>query len=188
MAKIKTGPKVRRKGGGVAAKADKVSALASTIGDARSIVLTEYRGLTVQDLQDLRRKLRAKGVEYHVVKNTLFERAASGSGRAAITPLLAGPTAIALPGGGGRVDEVELARALVDEMRTFKALKLTGALIGDRAYGADDVTALSRLPSRPQLLGTLVGTITAPLGDLTSTLGAPLATLIHVLSARAATA
>lgn len=184
MAKIKTGPKVKRKGGGVAAKEKKVAELAGQIDGAPAILVTEYRGLTVLDLQDLRRKLRAKGIEYHVVKNTLFERAASGAGRSAIGPLLVGPTAIAVPGKGQRVDEAELARGLVDEMRTFKTLKVSGALIGDRAYGPDEVTALSRLPSRQQLLGTLVGTLQGPLGNLASTLNAPLASLVHVLSAR----
>ncbi len=188
MAKVKTGPKVKRKGGGVAAKAQKVGALAQHLTGAPAIVLTEYRGLTVQDLQDLRRKLRAKGVDYHVVKNTLFSRAATDAGRPAIKPLLSGPTAIAVPAKGQRIDEVEIARSLVDEMRTFKALKLMGALIGERALGPEDVTALSRLPSRQQLQATLVGTLQAPLGNLTGTLRAPCANLIHVLTARGAAA
>ena len=188
MAKVKTGPKVKRKGGGVAAKAQKVAALADDLGGGQPIVVTEYRGLTVQELQDLRRKLRTRGVEYRVVKNTLFGRAAAGAGRSAIAPLLTGPTAIAHAAKGQKVDEVDVARSVVDEMRTFRALKLTGALIGDRAYGADDVTALSRLPSRAQLQGQLVGTLQAPLGGLVSTLGAPFSQLIRVFTARGAAA
>ena len=188
MAKVKTGPKVKRKGGGVAAKAQKVGALAGHLTGSPAIVVTEYRGLKVGELQDLRRKLRARGVEYHVVKNTLFARAASDAGRPAIKPLLTGPTAIAVPAEGQKVDEVEMARSLVDEMRTFKALKLIGALIGERAFGPEDITALSRLPSRQQLQATFVGTLQAPLGGLTRTLGAPFANLIHVLTARGAAA
>lgn len=188
MAKVKTGPKVKRKGGGVAAKAQKVTALAEHLGGSSAIVVTEYRGLTVQELQDLRRKLRSRRIEYHVVKNTLFSRAAADSGRSAIQPLLTGPTAIAVPAKGQKIDEVEVARSLVDEMRTFKALKLMGALIGDRAFGADDVTALSKLPGRQQLQATFVGTLQAPLGRLTSTLNAPFSQLIHVLTARGAAA
>lgn len=188
MAKVKTGPKVRRKGGGVAAKREKVGALAEHLSGAPAIVVTQYRGLTVQDLQDLRRKLRTKGLDYHVVKNTLFARAATEAGRPAIKPLLTGPTAIAVPAKGQRIDEVEVARGVVEEIRTFKALKVMGALIGERAFGPDDVTALSRLPSRQQLQAALVGTLQAPLGNLTATLNAPFAQLIHVLTARGAAA
>ena len=188
MAKVKTGPKVKRKGGGVAAKSLKVTALAEHITGSPAIMVTEYRGLKVGELQDLRRKLRSRGVEYHVVKNTLFSRAAEGAGRAAIKPLLTGPTAIAVPAQGQKLDEVEIAKTLVDEMRAFKALRLMGALIGERAFGPDDVTALSKLPGRPQLQATLVGTLQAPLGNLTATLNAPFARLIHVLTARGAAA
>jgi large subunit ribosomal protein L10 len=188
MAKVKTGPKVKRKGGGVAAKAQQVGALAEHLTGAPAIVVTAYRGLKVGELQDLRRKLRTRGVEYHVVKNTLFSRAATEAGRPAIAPLLTGPTAIAVPVRGQKLDEVEIARSLVDEMRTFKALKLIGALIGDKAFGPDEVTALSRLPSRQQLQAMFVGTLQAPLGTLTGTLRAPFANLIHVLTARGAAA
>jgi large subunit ribosomal protein L10 len=187
VAKVKTGPKVKRKGGGVAAKGQKVAELAQHLA-ASAIVVTEYRGLTVQELQDLRRKLRTRGVEYHVVKNTLFGRAATDAGRAAIKPLLTGPAAIAVPAKGHTVDEVEVAKTLVDEMRTFKALRLMGALVGERAFGPDDVTALSRLPGRAQLQAALVGTLQSPMATLTGTLRAPLSQLIHVLTARGAAA
>ncbi|MBI2325327.1 MAG: 50S ribosomal protein L10 [Chloroflexi bacterium] len=188
MAKVKTGPKVKRKGGGVAAKREKVGALAEHLTGSSAIVVTEYRGLTVGELQDLRRKLRAKGVDYHVVKNTLFSRAAADAGREAIKPLLTGPTAIAVPAKGQKIDEVDMARSLVDELRTFKALKVTGALVGERAFGPDEVTALSKLPGRPQLQAMLIGTLEAPLATLTRTLGAPFSQLIHVLTARGAAA
>src|SRR5688500_19908635 len=95
MAKVKTGPKVKRKGGGVPAKAKQVDALAEQIASSKAVVVTEYRGMTVQDLQDLRRRLRPKGVEYHIVKNSLFRRATEKSGRS-MNELLVGPTAVAL--------------------------------------------------------------------------------------------
>ncbi len=188
MAKVKTGPKVKRKGGGVAAKAQKVGQLADGIAAAHALVVTEYRGLKVQELQDLRRKLRPRGVEYHVVKNSLFARAAEQGGRAAITPLLAGPTAIAVPAKDQSIDEVELARSLVDELRTFKALRIVGAVVGSRAFGPDDVQVLARLPSRAQLQATVVGSLQAPLASLTVTLRAPLANIVHVLIARGSAA
>src|SRR5258708_12653172 len=96
MAKVKTGPKTKRKGGGVPAKAKAVEGLRSELERSTAVIVTEYRGLTVAELQDLRRKLRPKGVEYHVVKNSLFGRAAEGSGRGAIRSLLTGPPPLAL--------------------------------------------------------------------------------------------
>src|SRR5579859_6523357 len=134
MAKVKTGPKTKRKGGGVPAKAKAVEGLQGQLERSNAIIITEYRGLTVAELQDLRRKLRPRGVEYHVVKNSLFARAGDEAGRKDLRPLLAGPTAVAVPAKGGKVDEVELARALVDELRTFRALKIVGALVGTRSF------------------------------------------------------
>lgn len=189
MAKAKTGPKVKRKATGVPAKAKRVEELARQIEGTSLIFVTEYRGLKVGELQELRRRLRPRGVEYHVVKNSLFARAAEGSGRAGLRSLLAGPTAVAIPGdGGARLDEAEMAKTLMDETRTFKALRVVGALVSGRALGADEVQTLARLPGRPQLQATIVGSLQAPLGNVTGTLQAPFANLIRVLSARGSAA
>jgi large subunit ribosomal protein L10 len=186
MAKVKTGPKVKRKGGGVAAKAAKVDVLAGDVASAPAFVVTEYRGLKVQELQELRRRLRPRGVEYHVVKNTLFARAAEKAGRGGLRSLLVGPTAVAVPGNGGRtIDEVDLAKSLVDELRALKALKIMGAFIGGTVLGPDDVLALAKLPPRAQLHAQIVGTLQAPLANITGLLQAPLANLVRVLQARA---
>src|SRR5256712_12761798 len=158
MAKLKTGPKVKRKGGGIPMKAKKVDVLTSELAAASSFVVTEYRGLKVGELQGLRRRLRPHGIEYHVVKNSLFARAAEKSGKAELRSILAGPTAVAVGDG----DEVELAKSLVDEARTLKALKILGALIGGRALSSDDVVSLARLPSRPPPQAALVGPAPAP--------------------------
>jgi large subunit ribosomal protein L10 len=181
MAKVKTGPKTKRKGGGVPAKAKAVEGLRSQLERSTAIIVTEYRGLTVAELQDLRRKLRPKGVEYHVVKNSLFSRAAEGSGRAALRSLLSGPTAVAL----GTSDEVDLAKGLIDETRTHKTLKIVGGFLGGRAMSAEDVQALAKLPSKLQLQATFVGSLTAPLAQTVAVLQAPLAQLIRVLNAKA---
>lgn len=188
MAKVKTGPKVKRKGGGVAAKAQKVGVLAEQIARSPVILVTEYRGLKVQELQDLRRKLRPRGVDYQVVKNTLYARAADQAGRSAMRELLSGPTAVAVATNGEERDEAELARTLVDETRTFKTLRIVGAIAGSRVFGPDDVQALAKLPPRKQLEATLVGSLQAPLGALTATLSAPFSQLIRVLNARGSAA
>jgi large subunit ribosomal protein L10 len=180
MAKIKSGPKTKRKGGGVAAKAKAVTALESDIASASTIIVTAYRGLTVQELQDLRRKLRPRGVEYHVVKNSLFGRAADRAKKAGLRELLTGPTAIAIGSG----DEVDLAKGLVEESRGYKAFKIVGAYVGGRAMSGEDVQALAKLPARIQLQAILVGSIQAPLAQAVATLQAPLANLVRVLQAR----
>jgi len=180
MAKLKTGPKVKRKGGGVAAKAQKVEGLAGELGGSVSLVVTEYRGLKVGELQELRRRLRPRGIEYHVVKNSLFARAAEKSGKSELRSMLAGPTAVAIGDG----DEVELAKSLVDEARVLKALKILGALIGGRAMGAEDVQSLARLPGRPQLQATIVGSLQAPLAQVVGVLTAAQGNLVRVLQAR----
>ena len=182
MAKIKTGPKVKRKGGGVPAKARKVESLAADLRGRVSFVVTEYRGLKVAELQDLRRKLRPRGIEYHVIKNSLFVRAAEQSGKGELRSLLAGPTAIA----SADIDEVELAKSVVDEARAHKALKILGALIGGRTLGADDVQFLARLPGRAQLQATVVGSIQAPLAQMVGVLTAGQARLVRVMLARGA--
>lgn len=183
MAKgVKTGPRVKRKGGGVAAKAVKVDSLASQIAGSGAVIVTEYRGLTVTELQELRRRLRPTGVEYHVVKNSLFGRAATKSGREGMSALLTGPTAVAM----GNLDEVELAKGMVEQTRTFKALKIVGAFIGGMPMSGEDVQTLARLPSRLQLQATLVGTLQAPLGNVVGVLTGAHSQLIRVLTARAA--
>ncbi len=181
LAKTKTGPKVKRKGGGVPAKSRAVDALAEQLSTSNAVIVTEYRGLKVGELQDLRKRLRPKGVEYHVVKNTLLSRAASKTQRDALAKLLAGPTAIGLSTG----DEVELAKAFVDETRALKALKILGGYVSGQAMSGEDVLSLARLPGRAYLQGQIVGSIQAPLGQLTGLLQAPFQNLIHVLTARA---
>src|SRR6266480_4029815 len=180
LAKLKTGPKVKRKGGGAAAKAKKVEGLAGERGGTVSLVVTEYRGLKVNELQELRRRLRPRGIEYHVVKNSLFARAAEQSGKSELRSMLAGPTAVAIGDG----DEVELAKSLVDEARVLKALKILGALIGGRAMSADDVTTLARLPGRPQLQATIVGSLQAPLAQVVGVLTAAQGNLVPLLQPR----
>jgi large subunit ribosomal protein L10 len=180
LAKIKTGPKVKRKGGGIPAKAKKVETLSGDLEGTVSLVVTEYRGLKVGELQDLRRRLRPRGIEYHVVKNSLFARAAEKSGKAGLRSLLAGPTAVAIGDG----DEIDLAKSMVDEARTLKALRILGALIGGRTLTSEDVTSLARLPGRPQLQATIVGSLQAPLAQIVGVLTAAQGNLVRVLQAR----
>ena len=181
MAKIKTGPKVKRKGGGIPEKSRAVDALAEQLRGSTAVIVTDYRGLKVGELQDLRKRLRPKGVEYHVVKNSLFTRAAEKTERRGLESLLTGPTAVAL----GSIDEVELAKGMVDEARVLKSLRILGAFVGGKTMSVEDVQTLARLPGRAQLQGQIVGSLQAPLAQLTGLFQAPAQNLIYVLSARA---
>ena len=182
MAKVKTGPKVKRKGGGVPAKSRAVDALAEQLSGSTALIVTEYRGLKVTELQDLRKRLRPKKIEYHIVKNSLISRAASKTQRDGLKTLLSGPTAIAFSNG----DEVELAKGLMDEAKALKALRILGGVIGATTMNADEISSLSKLPGRAYLQGQIVGSLQAPLGQMVGLLEAPFRNLVHVLTARSA--
>ena len=116
------------------------------------------------------------------MKNSLFARAAEQSGKSGLRSLLAGPTAVATSTG----DEVELAKSLVDETRTLKALKILGAFISGRPLSAEDVQMLARLPGRPQLQGMIVASLQAPFAQMVGVLTAAHGNLVRVLTARGA--
>ena len=104
--------------------------------------------------------------------------ATDGTG-AALSPLLVGPTAIAFASG----DESAAAKAVIDAIRPYKIVKITGAVLGDRAIGADQVTTLASLPSRPILQAKLAGAMQAPIATLAGLLGANLRNLGYALAA-----
>ncbi len=125
---------------------------------ASAAVLTEYRGLDVAAISQLRRALREAGGEYKIYKNTLVRFAARDLGLE-IDELLTGPTAIAFVDG----DAAAVAKALRDNARTNPMLVVKGGLLGTKALSADDVRALAELPSRDVLLSQLAGAMAAPL-------------------------
>ena len=120
---------------------------------ADAAVLTEYRGLTVTELANLRAALRPASTEYKVFKNSLARRAASETGLADIVPLLEGPVAIAFVSG----DAVMAAKALRDFARGNPNLVVKGGLLGERVLTQADMTALADVPPREVLLARLAG-------------------------------
>jgi large subunit ribosomal protein L10 len=134
---------------------------------ADAAVLTEYRGLDVAAMSELRRALRAAGGEYKIYKNTLVRFAARDLGLE-IDSLLTGPTAIAFVDG----DAAAVAKALRDYGRTNPALVVKGGLLGTRVISSGDVTALADLPSREQLLSQIAGLFAAPMQQFAGLLGA----------------
>jgi large subunit ribosomal protein L10 len=134
---------------------------------ASAALLTEYRGLNVAAISQLRRALREAGGEYKIYKNTLVRFATRDLGLD-IEELLTGPTAIAFVDG----DAAAVAKALRDSARTNPALILKGGLLGRTPLGADEVRALADLPSRDVLLGQVAGAMAAPLQQFASLLQA----------------
>jgi len=166
----------------VRARAEKDSAidgLVERLGRAEIAVLTEYRGLSVSDLQDLRGRLRLFGVEYVIAKNTLARFAAERTGRTGIVSDLVGPTAIAFGS-----DPVATAKALRDYTRVNRTFLLKSALLGDRRIDPKEVEQLASLPPAEQLRGQVFGMIVSPLQRTVSILSAPLAGLARLIEAR----
>jgi len=153
--------------------------LVERLGRAEIAVLTEYRGLSVAELQDLRGRLRPAGVEYVVAKNTLTRFAAERSGRTSIIDDLVGPTAIAFGS-----DPVATAKALQDYTRVNRLFMLKAGLLGDRRLDLKEVEQLASLPPADQLRARVFGMIVSPLQRTVSVLSAPLAGLARVADAR----
>ena len=149
------------------------------LDDADATILTEYRGLTVAELAELRRALAAVGVDYKIYKNTLVKLAISGGPHAGLESLLTGPTAIAFVSG----ELSAVAKALRDYARANPHLVVKGGLAGESVLSQSDLTALADLPSRDVLLARVAGAIAAPLQQFASLLQALPRNLAYGLSA-----
>jgi large subunit ribosomal protein L10 len=136
-----------------------VEEIKEKLDGAQAAVLTEYRGLKVAELADLRAALRAADAEYKVYKNTLARRAAEEAGLAELVSLLEGPTAIAFVKG----DAVAVAKALRDYSKGNAHLVVKGGMLGTRVIQPADVTALAEIEPREVLLARIAGGFQAPL-------------------------
>jgi len=159
-------------------KQEQVELIAEKLRRAKVAVLTDYRGLTVSQIQDLRARLRGGDVEYRVIKNTLARRAAEAAGHKALESELKGPVAIAFG-----YDDLGVPARLINEFVRATRLKLdvTGALVEGRVFSAEQVKQLADMPSRETLLSQLAGTIQSPLARLAGALQTPLSTLAGAL-------
>ena len=149
------------------------------LGDASATVVTEYRGLSVGDLAELRRNLGAAGGEYKIFKNTLVRRAVAGSDHQGLEEFLVGPTGITFVHG----DVSAVAKTLRDFSRAHPALVVKGGLLDGSILSLADLTALADLPSREVLLARVAGGIAAPLQQLAGLLQALPRNLAYGLSA-----
>jgi large subunit ribosomal protein L10 len=159
-------------------KAAGVAELVESFQEAAGAVLTEYRGLTVKQLQDLRRAL-GDNANYAVVKNTLTQIAATQAGVQAFDGLLTGPTAIAFING----DVVEAAKGLRDFARANPALVIKGGVLEGKTLDASEIARLADLESREVLLGRLAGGMLASLSQAVYLLNAPIAQVARLAGA-----
>jgi large subunit ribosomal protein L10 len=144
-------------------------------------ILTDYRGLSAHEMTVLRRRLGEVGIEYRVVKNTLARFAAERLGRSELAAAFEGPVALAL--GYGEI--VEPAKVLADYINTAKSiLAIKGGFLGDRLLTSEEVSVLSKLPSREVLVARVLGAMQSPIVALVNCLNAPIAGLARVLQAR----
>ena len=158
-----------------------VAELTERLKGAETLIVADYRGLTVTEIGELRGRLLEHGASFSVVKNTLTRRAAEAAGVDALLALLEGPTAIAFLESGG--DPVAVAKAL-DAAAKTEVLVIKGGLLEGAEIGADDVKQLAKLPPtdvlRAQLVGALAGSLTAVVGLF----AAPMRELVGVIDAR----
>lgn len=159
------------------AKAEAIEALRAKLDGVNAAVITEYRGLTVAQLSELRRQLKTVSAEYKVMKNRLARLALEGSSLDGLAPYLQGPTGLAL----GKRDTVALAKALAAFGRTHPKFQIKLGYMEGRLVQSLEIRALADLPSREVLLGQVVGALSTPLTSLLSTLEGMLRSLVLVL-------
>lgn len=161
-------------------KVETLEQLKRRLGDARTAVLTEYRGLTVSQLSDLRRRLRGASATYRVVKNRIAKLAVADSPLQGLRDHLKGPTAIVL----SAEDPVAVAKALQTFARTNQQLLIKAGYVDGAVLPADGMKALADLPSRDALRSQLIAAVQGPMAQLCRILAAPLRDLAYILEER----
>lgn len=156
-----------------------VSEVKQKFAKSKAVVFADYRGLNVQEVTELRKKLRGAGVEYRVIKNTLTSRAAKEANVEGLDPMLSGPTAIAF----GYNDAVAPAKILYNFAKDHKQLTLKGGILEGQIIDLETVKALAALPSREVLLTQLAGLMQAPIRGLVTVLSGPLRNVTYALEA-----
>jgi large subunit ribosomal protein L10 len=161
-------------------KREFVASLAAVFAETSMVVVTRNQGLTVAEVTDLRRKMRAAGANFKVAKNRLAVLALDGTKFDAIAPLLIGPTALAWAR-----DPVAVAKVAVEFAKTNEKLVVIGGALGAQTLDADGIKALAALPSLDMLRAGLLGMLNTPATRIASVVQAPAAQLARVFAAYA---
>jgi len=159
-----------------------VADLTERLKGSETLLVADYRGLTMPQIDELRTKLLEHGARFAVVKNTLTRRAAEAAGTDALLALLDGPTAIAFLESDG--DPVAVAKALVDAARETRVLALRGGMLEGRPVEPEEIESLAKLPPADVLRAQVLGAITAPLTSILALFTAPLQDLYGLIDAR----
>jgi large subunit ribosomal protein L10 len=162
-------------------KSELVSQLADMLGRNNVVLATDYRGLTVAQMSQLRRQLRAQGYEYRVVKNTLTSLAAERVGKLGLCGFLKEPTALAF----GNGNEAQLAKVILNYQREAKtSLSIKGGLLYEQVLSSKEISTLATLPPKDVLLAKLTGTLHSPIYSLLNVLTAEMRALLAMLQGR----
>jgi large subunit ribosomal protein L10 len=159
-----------------------IDELTEKLRNSDTMIVADYRGLTMPQIDALRGKLLESGARFSVVKNTLTRRAAEAAGADALLALLEGPSAIAFVETDG--DAVAVAKALADSARDTKILEIRGGVMQGRVISGSDVEELAKLPPLDVLRGQVIGAILAPLNAIAGLVNAPLQNLYGLIDAR----
>lgn len=160
-------------------KAQIVEEIRKKLADSSSAVFVDYRGLTVEEVTQLRKQFREGGVDYKVYKNTLTELAAKELGLDELIPFLKGPTAIAF----GVKDPVAPAKILSASMKKLKKMELKVGIVEGKVIDVAGITALAELPSREELIAKMLGSMNAPIANFVGVLGGPMRAFVYTLHA-----
>jgi large subunit ribosomal protein L10 len=163
-----------------AAKQESISELSGVFKTANVVVVAHYSGLSVAQMQTLRRQMKQAGAQVKVAKNRLAQIALKDTDAAAIAPLLKGPTVLAYSG-----DPVAAPKVAVDFAKTNEQLVILGGAMGKTALDMDGIKALAALPSLDELRGMIVGLIQAPASKIARLANAPAAKVARVIQAYA---
>ncbi|HAT73826.1 MAG: 50S ribosomal protein L10 [Candidatus Moranbacteria bacterium GW2011_GWF2_36_839] len=160
-------------------KEELVKSLAQKLKDSKAVVFSDFKGLAVKDMTVLRNELREKGIDFKVLKKTLISIALKDAGIEMDLKKMEGQIAIAVSQG----DEVEAAKIIAKMAKVNENLKIAGGILGKKILSTEEVMALSKLPSKDELLAKLVGTLNAPVSGFVNVLAGNLRGLVQVLKA-----
>ena len=156
-----------------------IGELKDSLSAAKDFIFTEYRGLTVEQITNLRKQLRAKDVKYKVIKNNFAQIAFKQLSDQDVSKYLVGPTAVAIT----PKDSNEVAKILFDFLREVPALRVKGALISNNVYDAAQTEAFSRLPGRLELISMLMSVMNGPARSLAAALNDVPSRLVRTIKA-----
>ena len=159
-----------------------VEELTAQLREAQTLIVADYRGLSMKQIDALRTKLLEHGARFTVVKNTLTRRAAEAAGADPVLALLEGPTAIAFLESDG--DPVAVAKALADSARETRVLEVRGGILDGRVISQEEGRTLATLPPLELLRGQVLAAVVSPLMTVVGLFSAPLRDLVGLIDAR----